>query len=315
MEPWTQDEFVARLRAVGASRYHDRHPFNQRMHRGLLTPEQLRAWIVNRFYYQLQIPVKDALILARLPGREERRVWVRRLLYHDGTLGDEGGLEGWLQLGDAAGLSRRRMVGCADVLPGARSAVDRYVEFCRTRPWPEAVASSLTELFAPALMTDRIAAIERHYPWLDASGLRYFRERVTTAPLEAGEALELVVRASTTREAQQQAVAALEFKCDVLWALLDAVDGAHPDGPAPAPRLSAGAMIRHDAVRGADLVLLPERVITLNRSASAIIRRCDGSRTAGDIAHELERTHGRAGLEPAVRRLLRRLAEQGAITW
>ncbi|TMC08192.1 MAG: pyrroloquinoline-quinone synthase PqqC [Chloroflexi bacterium] len=223
-EPWTRAELLGQFRAVAEAGYHDRHPFNQAMHQGLLSPEQLRAWIENRYYYQRQIPVKDALILARLPGREERRVWVRRILYHDGTRGDEGGLEAWLQLGEAAGIPRRRLEAGAGVLPAARDAVDSYVDFCRARPWPEAVASSLTELFAPALMASRVAAIERHYPWLDPTGLRYFRDRVDAAPREAQQALELVARASTTREAQERAVAALEFKCGVLWALLDAVE-------------------------------------------------------------------------------------------
>lgn len=226
--PWTRTDFIARLRAVGEAKYHDKHPYNRRMHEGQLAPEQLRAWILNRFYYQRQIPVKDAFILARLPGREERRVWVRRILYHDGLQGDEGGLEAWFQLGLAAGISRRCMADGGGVLPGVRAAVDRYVEFCRTRPWPEAVASSLTELFAPGLMTERVAAIERHYPWLDPAGLRYFRDRVVAAPREAEQALELVVQAAATREAQQRAVDALDFKCGVLWAMLDTVEQAHP---------------------------------------------------------------------------------------
>jgi pyrroloquinoline-quinone synthase len=225
---WTRDELVERLRAVGEARYHDRHPFHQRMHQGLLSPDQLRAWIENRFHYQRQIPVKDALILARLPGREERRVWVGRILYHDGTRAGEGGLEAWLRLGEAAGIARSRLEAGDRVLPGVRAAVDGYVEFCATRPWPEAVASSLTELFAPTLMASRVAAIERHYPWLEPAGLRYFRDRVDAAPREAEQALDLVVRAATTREAQERAVAALDFKCGVLWALLDAVERAHP---------------------------------------------------------------------------------------
>jgi pyrroloquinoline-quinone synthase len=211
---------------VGEAKYHDKHPFNQRMVEGCLTREQMRAWVANRYHYQQQIPVKDALILAGLPGRDERRVWVRRIVYHDGTAGDEGGLEAWVQLGAAVGLSRRQLV--EGVLPDARAAVDSYVEFCRARPWAEAVASSLTELFAPSHMADRVAAIERHYPWLDPAGLRYFRDRVRAAPQEADQALELVVRAAATRDQQQRAVDALDFKCGVLWSLLDAVERAHP---------------------------------------------------------------------------------------
>jgi pyrroloquinoline-quinone synthase len=199
------------------------------MIQGCLTRQQMRAWVANRFHYQRRIPVKDALILASLPGRDERRVWVQRIIYHDGTCGDEGGLEAWVRLGAAVGLSRRQLE--EGVLPDARAAVDSYVEFCRTRPWVEAVASSLTELFAPGHMADRVMAIERHYPWLDPAGLRYFRDRITAAPQEADRALELVLRAAVTRDQQQRAVDALDFKCGVLWSLLDAVERAHPWTP------------------------------------------------------------------------------------
>jgi pyrroloquinoline-quinone synthase len=214
---------------VGRDRYHDKHPFQRRMNAGLLSPHQLQGWIVNRFSYQQSIPVKDAIILSKLPTREDRRLWLTRIVDHDGRDGDQGGIGAWLRLGEAAGIPRERMLRADAVEPGARSAVDRYVEFCRTRPWPEAVASSLTELFAPALVATRMQALERHYPWLRPEGLEYFRRRLDQAPRDVEHGLRLVIHHARTRDDQERAVAALAFKCDLLWALLDAVAEAYPD--------------------------------------------------------------------------------------
>ncbi|MFG1668029.1 pyrroloquinoline-quinone synthase PqqC [Streptomyces sp. Y7] len=225
-EPWSPAEFEARLRAVGEERYHDRHPFNLRMHSGDLDPGELRRWIVNRFHYQRHIPVKDALITAKLPTSELRRMWLRRIQDHDGSQSGEGGIERWLRLGEAAGLDRETLLSGDAVLPGVRLAVDGYVNFCRLRPLLEAVAASLTELSAPDLMRTRIDAFERHYPWIDADGLAYFRTRVSQGRRDSREALDLVLRWAGTRDDQERAVAALRFKCDVLWSLLDTVDGA-----------------------------------------------------------------------------------------
>ncbi|KUN03421.1 hypothetical protein AQI95_23265 [Streptomyces yokosukanensis] len=228
---WPAAEFTARLRAVTATRYHDRHPFNQRMHRGELTPAELRRWIAARFHYQRHIPVKDALILAGLDRPEERRAWLRRIHDQDGIDADPargGGIERWLRLGEAAGLAREELLDASRVPPGVRFAVEAYVTFCRRRPVLDAVAASLTELSAPDLMRTRIAAFERHYPWIDPSGLAYFRTRVTQGARDADQALALVLDRARTLEEQQRAVAALEFKCDVLWALLDAVDRSGP---------------------------------------------------------------------------------------
>jgi pyrroloquinoline-quinone synthase len=220
---WTSREFEARLRAVGDAQYHDKHPFNQRMHAGELTEPELRGWVRNRFYYQRNIPVKDALIVAKLPTREDRRAWLRRIVDHDGLTGDEGGLESWLRLGEAVNINRQDMWDDAGVLPGVRFAVDAYVSFCRERPWLQAVAASLTELFAPDLLARRVKDIERHYPWVPASGLDYFRNRLTQQPKDIDHVLRLVVGSARTRADQEGCVAALEFKCEVLWALLDSV--------------------------------------------------------------------------------------------
>lgn len=220
---WTESEFTSRLRAVGDVGYHDKHPFHVLMNEGKLTREQLQGWVANRFYYQTQIPVKDAAILSNCPERDVRRVWIQRILDHDGTSGDEGGIEKWLRLGEAVGLKREELLQQKRLLSGVRFAVDAYVNLARTRPWIEAVASSLTELFAPTLMAKRIAAFEKHYPWVDQEGLRYFRSRLTQAPRDTGYALPLVIERCQTREQQESAVAALKFKCDLLWAMLDAM--------------------------------------------------------------------------------------------
>ncbi|WP_431046438.1 pyrroloquinoline-quinone synthase PqqC [Streptomyces sp. P1-3] len=218
--------FEERLRAVARERYHDRHPFNVRMHQGELTPAELRRWISNRFHYQRHIPVKDALITAKLETPALRRMWLRRIQDHDGAAEGEGGIERWLRLGEAAGLDRARMASGQDVLPGVALAVDGYVNFCRLRSPLEAVAASLTELSAPDIMRTRTAAFERHYRWIDGDGLAYFRSRVSQGRRDSQEALALVLQWAGTEADQDRAVAALAFKCDVLWALLDAVDHA-----------------------------------------------------------------------------------------
>jgi len=221
-------DFVAALRAQ-SQRYHSRHRFHRKMNEGLLRRGQIQGWVANRFYYQENIPRKDAAILANCPLPEVRRRWIRRILDHDGTADGEGGIEAWLRLGEAAGLTRKEMEDERHVVPGVRFAVDAYVSFARTRPWVEAVASSLTELFAPDLMAERLAAFERHYSWIDPAGLAYFRARLTQAPLDSVHALEVVKEHCRTPEEQARAVAALSFKCDVLWSMLDAIDHAYAE--------------------------------------------------------------------------------------
>ncbi|SFL56887.1 pyrroloquinoline-quinone synthase PqqC [Geodermatophilus ruber] len=221
-------DFVAALRAQ-ALRYHDRHPFSRRMNEGALSRGEIRSWVANRFYYQANIPRKDAAILANCPDREVRRRWIRRIHDHDGTAEGEGGIEAWLRLGEAVGLSREEVEDERHVVPGVRFAVDAYVTFARTRPWVEAVASSLTELFAPDLMAERLAAFERHYPWIDPEGLAYFRARLRQAPRDSEHALEVVTARCRTPDQRAAAVAALSFKCDVLWSMLDAIDSSRAD--------------------------------------------------------------------------------------
>ena len=248
---WGRETFVENLRAVGARAYHDKHPFHAAMNEGRLSPEALRGWVANRFYYQRNIPIKDAAILCNCPVREVRQIWVRRILDHDGAatrrggfqsaqpgeisaagkppLLDEGGIEAWLRLGEACGLSRAELLEDRHLQPGARSPVDAYVNFARTQPWPIAIASSLTELFAPDLMTARLAAFEKFYPWIDPKGLDYFRRRVTQARRDSDEALAITLEYCNTPRLQRDAVRALEFKCDVLWTMLDAIHHAYDE--------------------------------------------------------------------------------------
>jgi pyrroloquinoline-quinone synthase len=217
------EEFVGRLRAQGA-RYHNLHPFHVRMDAGELTREELQRWVANRFYYQKCIPLKDAAILANCPEIAVRREWIQRIIDHDGTADGTGGIESWLRLGEALGVTRDELESERRVLPGVRYAVDAYVNFARSRPWVLAVASSLTELFGPSAIRVRLEALERHYPWIDPAGLEYFRARLVQAPRDADYALDLTVERCTTPELQDGAVAALRFKTEVLWAQLDAID-------------------------------------------------------------------------------------------
>ncbi|MFD1151048.1 pyrroloquinoline-quinone synthase PqqC [Saccharothrix hoggarensis] len=219
----TPDEFTARLRAL-APRYWDRHPFHLRLHEGRLTAHELRLWAANRWYYQRAIPRKDAAILSNCPDVDVRRAWRERIVWHDGDRPGEGGAEDWLRLAEAVGLSREEVLDERHVLPGTRFAVDAYVTFARTRPWVEAVASGLTEMFSRDLMARRLADMRLHYPWIAEEGFAYFTARLGVVADEGKSTVDIVVRHCRTRGQQEAAVAALAFKCDVLRGLLDAVD-------------------------------------------------------------------------------------------
>jgi pyrroloquinoline-quinone synthase len=221
--PWPPKAFAAKLRGVGDLSYHHKHPFHKLMNAGKLDRRALQIWVANRFYYQVTIPLKDAAIMSNCPFREIRRLWMHRIVDHDGTHGDEGGIGAWLQLGVACGLSREDLLAQRLVVPGVRYAVDAYAHFARTQPWPVAVASSLTELFAPDLMAKRLEAFERFYRWIEPGGLQYFRNRLIQAPRDSGEALKLTLEHCASLEMQQAALGALQFKCDLLWAMLDAI--------------------------------------------------------------------------------------------
>ena len=223
----TRDEFEARLRRIGAERYHDLHPFHDLLHSGGCTPDQVRAWVINRYYYQHTIPMKDAAFMSRVEDPALRRAWRSRIEDHDGTAENEGGIERWLRLADAVGLDRGYVAARTGVLPATRFACDAYLRFVRERPLLEAVAASLTELFAPRIHANRIEGMLRHYDFADDRALSYFRRRLSEAPKDVAFGLEWVLDRADTRERQDAAAAALEFKTDVLWAQLDALHSAY----------------------------------------------------------------------------------------
>ena len=224
-------DLVERLRSEGARRYHDHHPFHVAMHEGRLTKRQIQAWVENRYYYQTRIPKKDALVLSKADDPTFRRMWIRRIVDHDGAAEGEGGLAMWLRLADGVGLDRARVERCADVLPGVRFACDRYMALVDESPLVVAVASSLTEFFSPDIMSKRVLAWEKHYPWVPSELLEYFRSRVPRAARDSREAIDYVTTHATTPELEEACVAALIEKCTILWALLDAVSFAHGIGP------------------------------------------------------------------------------------
>jgi pyrroloquinoline-quinone synthase len=218
--------FADRLREVGVGRYHDRHPYHVRMNAGELSRGQIRSWVANRFEYQRIIPRKDAAILANCPIREVRVLWARRIADHDGTPGSTGGIEAWLKLAEATGLNREEVLDGRHVVAGVKFAAGAYLEFARTRTWPIAVASSLTELFAPDLMGERIAAFREHYTWVPTWGLEYFESRPSRARRDSDEAMELTRTYCDSPSLRREAIEALAFKCDVLGAMLDATAAA-----------------------------------------------------------------------------------------
>jgi pyrroloquinoline-quinone synthase len=234
---WTREEFEARLRERGKA-YHIHHPFNVMLNGGKASREQVQGWVANRFCYQTAIPIKDAAILANCPDREVRRGWVQRILDHDGfemqsgqtVLRDEGGIETWLRLATAVGLTREEVEDGRHVIPAVRFAVDAYVNFARRAPWQEAVCSSLTELFAPTIHRKRLENWPQFYPWIEAGGYEYFRKRLSEARRDVEHGLQVTLEYFQTREAQQRALEILQFKLDVLWAMLDTMQHAYGIG-------------------------------------------------------------------------------------
>lgn len=225
---WSREAFEARLRAKRAL-YHIHHPFNVRLNSGRSSPQQVRGWVANRFYYQINIPLKDAAILSNCPDPATRREWVVRLLDHDGWGDNEGGIEAWTRLGEAVGLPRDALWSLELVVPGVRFAVDAYVNFARRAPWQEAVCSSLTEMFAPQIHYDRLAGWPTHYPWIAQEGLDYFRTRIPLAQRDVEHGLRVTLDYFTTRAQQERALEILQFKLDILWHMLDAIEHAFPE--------------------------------------------------------------------------------------
>lgn len=223
LTPWTREEFESKLREKGKG-YHIHHPFNVLMYEGKLTRRQLQSWVLNRYYYQIAIPQKDAAIMSNCPDREIRRGWILRITDHDGFEGSEGGIEAWIKLGEAVGLSREDVTSLKFVSPGVRFAVDAYINFARQRPWQEAVCSSLTELFAPHIHKQRISSWPEVYPWVKEEGLIYFKKRLTEARRDVEQGLAVTLNYfGETRALQEKALEILQFKLDVLWVIADAI--------------------------------------------------------------------------------------------
>lgn len=220
-------ELEAALRAIGAARYHNRHPFHGLLHGGKLNRGQVQAWALNRYYYQSIIPLKDAAILSRAPDREFRRAWRQRIIDHDGDAAGDGGIERWLRLTDALGFERDYVLLGEGLLPATRFAVEAYLHFVRERSLLEAVASSLTELFAPSIISERVSGMLANYDFISREALGYFDKRLHQAPRDANFAIEYVKREARLPHQQQAVLRALEFKCDVLWAQLDALYHAY----------------------------------------------------------------------------------------
>jgi pyrroloquinoline-quinone synthase len=221
LPPWTPAEFKAQLHEKGGA-HAIRHPFSLRMNAGRCTPDELRCWVANRFYYQVCIPRKDAAILANMPDREHRRLWVERILGHDGYGDAPGSIEAWTRMGEAVGLEREDLWSLRRVAPAVRFACDSYVHFAARAPWQEAVCSSLIEMLAPPIHPGWSA----HYPWIDAEGLAYFRSRMPPAGRDTEHGMLVTLAHFTTRPAQQRALDILQFKLNILWSVLDAIERA-----------------------------------------------------------------------------------------
>jgi coenzyme PQQ biosynthesis protein C len=219
----TQAQLEAALRDVGAKNYHNLHPFHHMLHSGACTRTQVQAWALNRYYYQASIPRKDALIISRFPDAASRRAWRQRLVDHDGEAPGDGGIARWLRLAEGVGLDAAQVESTTGILAGTRFAVDAYVDFVRDRSLLEAVASSLTEMFSPTIIAERVAGMLANYDFVSKDTLVYFNARLHQAPRDADFALNYVKEHAQTREQQDAVIAALRFKCDCLWAQLDAL--------------------------------------------------------------------------------------------
>jgi len=230
--PWTREEFEAKLRGM-ENKYHIHHPMHTLMNEGKLTKKQLQGWVANRFYYQIMIPIKDANILANCPDRETRALWTQRILDHDGQPGDEGGIEAWVQLGIAVGMTREEVVSLEHVLPAVKFAVDAYVNFARRAEWHEAASSSLTEMFAPKIHKQRLDNWPELYPWVEEEGYIYFKKRLAEARRDVEHGLDITLNWYQTRAQQERMVEILQFKLDVLWSMADAMYMAYVNDMPP----------------------------------------------------------------------------------
>ncbi len=230
--PWSKAAFEQKLREK-EKYYHIHHEFHLLMNSGKLDKPAIQGWVANRFYYQVMIPVKDAAIMSNCTDRDVRRHWVQRIIDHDGTQGDEGGIEAWLLLGEAVGLPREELLSHKHLLPGVKFAIDAYVNFARQQPWEVAASSSLTELFAPTIHQKRLDNWPDYYPWIDERGYHYFRKRLTEARRDVQHGLAITLDYYKTREQQEKMLEVLQFKLDVLWTMLDCMWMAYVENKPP----------------------------------------------------------------------------------
>jgi coenzyme PQQ biosynthesis protein C len=240
-ELMSPEAFEAALRQIGAERYHNLHPFHRMLHGGTCTLDQVRAWALNRYYYQSMIPVKDATILARMTDPALRREWRSRIIDHDGQAPGDGGIARWLRLTSGLGLPEDLVVSTKGILPATRFAVEAYVNFCRDRSLLEAIGSSLTELFSPKIIGERIEGMLAHYSFVSTETMAYFTARPPQAKRDSDFALAYVKAQARTPEQQQAVLDALTFKCDVLWVQLDALMHAYVEGHVPPGAWNPGA--------------------------------------------------------------------------
>ncbi|PUB82536.1 MAG: pyrroloquinoline quinone biosynthesis protein C [gamma proteobacterium symbiont of Ctena orbiculata] len=236
--PWSKQEFEQKLREK-EKYYHIHHEFHILMNSGKLDKPAIQGWVANRFYYQVIIPVKDAAIMSNCPDRDVRRHWIQRIIDHDGTQGDEGGIVAWLLLGEAVGLSREDLLSHKHLLPGVKFAIDAYVNFARQQPWEVAASSSLTELFAPTIHQKRLDNWPQYYPWIDERGYRYFRKRLTEARRDVLHGLDITLNYYKTREQQEKMLEVLQFKLDILWTMLDCMWMAYVENKPPYHNITA----------------------------------------------------------------------------
>src|SRR6186713_2555470 len=295
------DELEATLRHIGATRYHSLHPFHKLLHGGKLNKGQVQAWALNRYYYQSSIPIKDAVVISRFRDRATRLEWRHRIEDHDGDVGSEGGIERWLKLTDGLGLDTAYVESTEGILPATRFAVEAYVHYCREKSPLEAIASSLTELFAPNLHEERIAGMLEHYDFVNPDIMSYFKRRLAQAPRDAGFALDYVKAHATTPEQRASVCNALIFKTNVLWVQLDAL---------------RHAKLKYDETRKVWVILAPERVLAPDEIAVEVLQLCNGERSVGEMSDQLAAKYAapREAILADVIVMLQDLADKGFLT-
>lgn len=225
--PYTEAEFLEQLNQIGETRYHSLHPFHQLLHNGHLNHGQVQAWALNRYYYQWSIPRKDLALMARIDNLELRRAWRSRVIDHEGDVDGVGGIGRYLQLCERLELDLDYVRSLKGLLPATRFAVDGYINFVQSRSTLEAIASSLTELYAPAIHKARIAGLSRHYDWADDYALAYFKKRIAEATRDVDFGRAWILQYARTRSQQEAVLDAVRFKTDVLWSQLDALYSAY----------------------------------------------------------------------------------------